>query len=366
MTAADITNDARYREMLGSVRCAESFEIQRGCDYIIKGLLDRQQEALISGPPNCGKTFFLIDLMGHVAAGLPRFFGMKVRRMPALYFCAEGSMQKIQNRFIAWCQHHRVDHREVPFAVLHFGINLLDRANNGKAVIVDLDRVCALIQHYSRHWGESPLVALDTVTAVAPGGNLNQPSDSSLMTSSMREMKIATDGGACVGVHHSPLARAGEAAGHHNFKGQPDVAVGITEGAGGIRAVTSPKQRDSAKLKNLHFTLATADLGVDEEGDPLTTCVVVPYDGAAAAKATSGADTKQETALNVLRGLNDGEGAEFSAWLQACLSAGGTFGSTTGKNTAARALNRMANDLMNAGRVERIARGSYRPTNDPA
>ena len=128
MNTADITNDWRYREMLKAVRFAENFHISRTCSYVVKGLLDLEQDALISGPPNCGKTFWLLSLMGHVAAGLETFFGMKVRQMPALYFCAEGSVRKIENRFIAWCRHHDVDHTKVPFAVLPFSVNLLDRS----------------------------------------------------------------------------------------------------------------------------------------------------------------------------------------------------------------------------------------------
>ncbi len=40
-----------------------------GANYLVKGFLPRSGMAVVWGPPKCGKSFFVFDLMMHVALG---------------------------------------------------------------------------------------------------------------------------------------------------------------------------------------------------------------------------------------------------------------------------------------------------------
>ena len=48
-------------------------------DYIVKGLIERGRLIVIFGPAGDGKTFFTLDMAGHIAAGLP-WRGRRVHR----------------------------------------------------------------------------------------------------------------------------------------------------------------------------------------------------------------------------------------------------------------------------------------------
>ena len=45
-----------------------------------------------------------------------------------------------------------------------------------------------------------------------------------------------------------------------------------------IRTASIEKQRDHAPAEAITFTLKQISLGVDDDGDPITSCVVVPSD----------------------------------------------------------------------------------------
>jgi RecA-family ATPase len=61
-----------------------------GEDYCVKGFLPRSGLAVVWGPPKCGKSFWVFDLLMHVALGW-RYRGRRVRQGPVVYVCLEGA-----------------------------------------------------------------------------------------------------------------------------------------------------------------------------------------------------------------------------------------------------------------------------------
>ena len=60
-----------------------------GDDYCVKGFLPRTGLAVFWGPPKSGKSFFVFDLLMHVAFGWD-YRGRHVRQGPVVYVCLEG------------------------------------------------------------------------------------------------------------------------------------------------------------------------------------------------------------------------------------------------------------------------------------
>ena len=49
----------------------DKIAIAPGRNYLVKGLVPREGLVVVWGPPKCGKTFLIYDMMMHVARNLP-------------------------------------------------------------------------------------------------------------------------------------------------------------------------------------------------------------------------------------------------------------------------------------------------------
>jgi hypothetical protein len=64
-------------------------ELDTGPCYVIDGLIPRNGLILVWGPPKCGKTFWVFDLVGHVAIKAP-YLERDVEPGPVVYIACEG------------------------------------------------------------------------------------------------------------------------------------------------------------------------------------------------------------------------------------------------------------------------------------
>lgn len=274
--------------------------LQSAARYIVKGLIDDDSDLLIVGAPNCGKTFFGLDLGLTLSSGLGRFFGMRCQSMPVVYFAIEGSEYRINNRVLAWCRERDIKPSDCKLAILKYPLAIWSRAGEGR----DVAAMCSLLDRVRESHGGGPVGSiLDTVTAASPGANLNMPDDSSQVTNSLRDLRTATGRGFAAGIHHSPQLDPSKPAGHHNFSGQVDTVLSIVENVDGTRTIVNPKQRDGERVGGLAFRLPRVVLGQDDEGDPITTCIVEPCEKTSAEPQGKAAGTgkHQRTLLDAIR-----------------------------------------------------------------
>jgi len=78
--------------------------------YRVRGLLPSEGLAAVYGPSGSGKSFLIADLCFAIAAGLPDWFGRKVKQAPVIYVALEGSAG-LRNRIAALEAHYQ---RPVP------------------------------------------------------------------------------------------------------------------------------------------------------------------------------------------------------------------------------------------------------------
>jgi RecA-family ATPase len=57
--------------------------------YIVKGIVPVSGFVVVWGEPKCGKSFFVFDMVAHVAAGWD-YRGRRVKQCPVVYFALEG------------------------------------------------------------------------------------------------------------------------------------------------------------------------------------------------------------------------------------------------------------------------------------
>ena len=68
----------------------KDIQISTAARYIVKGIVPSSGLVVVWGEPKCGKSFFVFDMVAHVAAGW-EYRGHRVQQCPAVYFALEGA-----------------------------------------------------------------------------------------------------------------------------------------------------------------------------------------------------------------------------------------------------------------------------------
>jgi hypothetical protein len=106
-----------------------------GDDYCVKDLLPRNGLAVFWGKPKSGKSFFVFDLLMHVALGWD-YRGHRVKQGPVIYVCLEGA-RAFRKRREAFRQAKLKNGEDPP---LYFIVNPLSLAADRKVLIEDIRR----------------------------------------------------------------------------------------------------------------------------------------------------------------------------------------------------------------------------------
>jgi hypothetical protein len=129
---------------------------------LVKGLIAAGDEVLVYGPPEAGKTFFLIDLACRWACSEP-WRGRDVEQGLVVYLAGERKLS-VQNRIRAWATRNGKQLEAVPILVLDRPLNLLRPDDDERdAVAAEIQAAAAKLQ--------MPVVAIisDTIHSLSPG-----------------------------------------------------------------------------------------------------------------------------------------------------------------------------------------------------
>jgi hypothetical protein len=255
-------------------------------EYLIKGVIERQSNAVLFGKWNVGKTFVILDMAAAIATGQP-WFGKRVRAGRVLYLGYEG-IRAMKKRIIALREKHpMLRDRSTPFAWAPLR-NPLTRAEGVQEMGAVLRRFAAL------HGGAPDLVIIDPL-ANALGGD---DSDANLMAELNRCIAMLMQKQRCtvLRVHHTGHGNEDRARGHSSLPAGIDTEIRVDE-----QEIATTKQRDDVRAK-LGFKLTIVKVGRDSDGDEVTTCVVTQIEDNPLSPDLSGPQRELLDALIKLRG----------------------------------------------------------------
>lgn len=126
--------------------------------------------------------------------------------------------------------------------------------------------------HVGGHPPKEDADLLDTLSKTFGGGDENGKDMSQYVSNCER---ISSEFNCCVmPVHHRPKENANsQPRGHGSLRGGLD-AIYLVEGNSDIRKMTISKQKDGEEGLHVSFKLKPIELGLDNEGDPVTSCVI--------------------------------------------------------------------------------------------
>lgn len=264
--------------------------------YWIKGVLPQAPLTVLFGESGAGKTFAVLDMVMAVARGVS-WRGLRTRQAKVAYIAAEGA-GGLRKRVRAYSDFHDVDTSQLALSVLSESPNFL--------LAQDVRDVILAIQAS----GGAQLVVVDTFAQVMPGGNENSGEDVGRALDHCKQITKHT-GASVVLVHHSGKDSTKGARGWSGLRAACDAELEVTRD-GDNRTIRLSKAKDDIDGTAWGFTLNQVSVGIDTDGDPLTSCVVQET-AVVAPKSNKRQGEVQRLVMRVLGELQDlsGQGVHY-------------------------------------------------------
>jgi hypothetical protein len=239
----------------GFVQAAKFASAQR-VEWHIKHVIPKRALIVIYGEPGSSKSFFALDMVACVARGV-EWRGHRVRQSRVAYIAAEG-VAGFGNRLAAYAKHNALDLADVPVFVRGGAFDLREE------YLAIADDVKAI--------SDVGIVVIDTLAAATPGANENTSEDMGAAIDAAQKI-IEYTGASVILIHHSN--NQGTIRGWSGLRGAVDNQIRI-ERKETLRTAHIEKQKEGAEGPPVGYRLKVIDLYTDEDGDPVTSCVVVP------------------------------------------------------------------------------------------
>ena len=231
---------------------------RKPADWLIKNLLPRYGIAAIYGPSGSGKSFIAMDMLGAIVQQ-NAWFGHRTRPAPAVYICLEGVSGLAQ----------RVKAYNAEIGTLT-GIHVLETQFN----LVNVIDEAALVKCIDDLGLSGSVIVLDTLAQATAGLDENSGEDMTRIIAACQRLQEAT-GGLVVLIHHTGKDSSKGLRGHSALIGALDAALEVSGGQDGApRQWIARKVKDAEAGASHSFDLRRVVLGIDEDGDEISSCVV--------------------------------------------------------------------------------------------
>ncbi|MDO8811474.1 MAG: AAA family ATPase [Gallionella sp.] len=227
----------------------------------IKKVLPQTGLAAVFGASGSGKSFAVLDMLQCVAAGRD-WFGYKTKPCNVLYCALEGE-GGIAGRVAAYRIRHGVTSQNIRYLVKPF--SLLDEADiHDLAQAIHANGQCAEV------------VVLDTLNRAAPGADENDSKSMGQIIAASKELQTLV-GGLVVLVHHTGKDASRGLRGHSSLHAALDAEIEVRRD-GDRREWVIAKSKDGEDGEAHPFKLDIVELGIDQDGEPITSCTVHPLE----------------------------------------------------------------------------------------
>jgi hypothetical protein len=224
--------------------------------YLIKRTIPANSFGAFHGPSGSGKSFLLKHALHAISEG-GEWFGLRTRAGLVLYIGLEGGAG-IANRVRAL----RITGNACDN--LRFMVTALDiRDHIERQELIDTIKASGLA---------FVAVAIDTLARSSPGADENSGQDMGQINAALTDIQSQL-GVTVIAVHHSGKDTSKGPRGHSSFLAALDFAIEVRRD-GDRREWQLVKAKDAADGEIHPFTLRVVELGEDEDGDQITSCVV--------------------------------------------------------------------------------------------
>lgn len=229
--------------------------------WLVKGLIPKAELVVMFGASGSGKSFMALDIAASIATGT-MWRSLRVKKGRVIYIAAEGA-GGFRNRLKAYEMAKGVPLTELDIMVIAAAPNFLEKQDA-------LDLAACMVPF------EPTLVIVDTWAQTTPGGNENSGEDMGKALKNCKAMHHAT-GATVLLIHHSGKNASAGARGWSGLRAAADAELEVLRN-GEDRVLSSTKQKDGEDGAEYGFKLDVIPLGLDEDGDVVSSCVVSEAD----------------------------------------------------------------------------------------
>jgi hypothetical protein len=271
-THAHKAGEEPFRSRYGALWLHELANATTNMAWVIKGVVPAKSFGGIVGEPGCGKSFLSLDMAfttGVLARTEAQWFGHRVHHGGVVYLAAEGQSGFIKRVKALMNRHKVAPDPSLPFVLLPTAVDLRSAEGDTDGLIVEIKA------HAARMAAPLSLIFVDTLNRAMGGGDENSSEDMGAFIRACDKIREAT-GATVVVVHHLNASGTRER-GHTSFRGALDFMLTVNKGEMG-NAWTITKQKDGEDGADFGFALRSVTVGVDDDGDNITSCVVEAAD----------------------------------------------------------------------------------------
>ena len=247
----------------------------------VKHLLPDRGLAAIFGPSGSGKSFLALHLAACISDGHP-WFGIKTLPSAVVYIMLEGE-SGLRNR-IAALEKARGLPLASSFSVILDAFSLITAE--------DVAELAAVVP-------AGAVVFIDTLNRAAPTVDENSSKEMGQILQGAKELQART-GSLVVMIHHTGKDPTRGLRGHSSLHAALDAAIEVERSANESRSWTVAKAKDGEDGKRTPFKLVRHVLGVDADGDEISSCSVEPDNSAIFVRAPP-QGKQQRLALKVIQ-----------------------------------------------------------------
>jgi len=237
------------------------FATQPSTRWLVRGILPPDSLVVVFGSAKGGKTFSTVDMLMHAAHGM-NWCGHRVTRPLRVAFLAGEGRNGLRVRLHAWIEHHDTAQLTGAFKVLPTSISLPNRVEELIELLKPL---------------KPDVVVADTLNAYFGPGDENSTQDMTHFVAACRRLRESLSCSVVV-LHHTPVVDTRRERGSGVLRGAADVVIQVAKdesGSGciGFQVVTGRDIEPMPQPLALRLDRVETDW-MDEDGEPLTTCVV--------------------------------------------------------------------------------------------
>jgi len=272
--------------------------------WLVKGVIPHASVGTVFGQSGTFKSFLVLDLLAHIANGQP-WFGHRVTAAPAVYVPFEGQ-GGIPKRVAAW----RVARMRNGCSGADTNMRYItDRMN--LRLQADRDK---LVQTLTECGWAGGVLCIDTLAQAGAGIDENSSEGMGEMIAIFQELQHRL-GGTVLVVHHSGKVESAGMRGWSGLRGALDFAIKCWRDDDWDKSDAQfvlDKVKDGEDGRTFNFSMLRVHIGMDEEGDEISSLTVIPPSATERAATSAKADATR-----------DGEDDEFVwQWVKREVEAG--------------------------------------------
>ena len=235
----------------------------------VKGLWPAVGVCFVGGPSMSGKSFWTLDALAKVCRGEP-VLGRKSIASGVVYIASEGA-HGVRNRIAGL--RSKIGVLESAFKFIGQAPDLGDAED-----VEDLKATLLLAKTDLEAKGHGlGVIAVDTLSASIPGADENSAKDMSPVLAALQTM-AAELGALVVVIAHTGKDETRGLRGWSGLLANADGLIMLDTPDGGVRVGSVVKVKDGESGDRFAFSLAVVEIGIDADGDPITTCTIEDAD----------------------------------------------------------------------------------------